>query len=122
MIEFLSSLFFKLPANERRLVFDRAAGWPAVRAQWLKDHPTCAACGRAADPRIVIVPHHVVPVHVDPSRELYPDNLISLCEPSTPGPWGCHFWVGHLGDWRCVNTFSREVAKDMLAAIQGRKR
>lgn len=48
--------------------------------------------------------HHVVPFHVDPSRELDPSNLMTLCEAKKYGI-NCHLLVGHLGNWRRWNPF-----------------
>jgi hypothetical protein len=69
--------------------FGRAPGWARLRALHLRLYPECAACGSRRN----VVPHHIVPVHVDPERELDPDNLITLCE----GPIvNCHLLFGHL--------------------------
>lgn len=71
----------------------RSGRWPKVRAAWLKDHPTCEACGGTAHLNV----HHRIPVHVQPELELRSDNLMTLCERPT---WNCHLWVGHDGNWR----------------------
>lgn len=82
----------------------RSRLWREVRDRHLKENPECAVCGRRKN----VVPHHVVPVHVDPSRELDPGNLISLCE----GPaFNCHLFFGHLRDWSSFNPEVREDAK-----------
>lgn len=41
--------------------------------------------------------HHIVPFHVDPSKELDPTNLITLC-----GKY-CHYTIGHLMDYKSWN-------------------
>lgn len=89
-------------------VVARAPGWARLRARWLEDHPCCAVCGTCVD----CVPHHVVPVHVDPARELDPDNLITLCPPH-------HLLVGHLMSWRSWGPLVRAYAnlwREMIAA------
>lgn len=73
---------------------DRSPRWAALRKEWLKEHPECAACGGTDD----VTPHHKIPVHVDRSRELDKSNLISLCEKH-----GCHFAIGHCFDWKAYN-------------------
>lgn len=56
-----------------------------------------------------MVPHHVIPVHVDPSKELDGDNLITLCE----GPsFNCHLFFGHLRDWTNFNPNVRSDAEE----------
>lgn len=83
----------------------RSGMWRKVREEHLRNNPECAVCGRRKN----LVPHHVVPVHVDPSLELEPHNLITLCE----GPsFNCHLFFGHLRDW---SSFNPEVRKDAEA-------
>jgi 5-methylcytosine-specific restriction endonuclease McrA len=83
----------------------RSSRWPAVARAHLAQFPRCAACGRDDD----CVPHHRVPVHVDPSLELEPDNLVTLCEGKT---LNCHLYFGHLGDWRSWNpTVNRDAQR-----------
>ena len=74
-------------------LFGRSSNWRTVRAEHIKKHPKCAACGRKDGLEV----HHIVPYHVDPSRELDPENLITLC-----GKY-CHFVFGHLMDWKSWN-------------------
>lgn len=73
----------------------RAPGWGRLRAAWMKAHPECAVCGRKGV-EASCVPHHVVPVHVDASKELDENNLITLCE---SGSVNCHLAFGHLWNW-----------------------
>lgn len=81
----------------------RAPGWSAVRAEHLRQYPECAACGSRRN----CVPHHVVPVHVDPELELCETNLITLCEGDT---MNCHLWWGHLGSYR--DSWNPDVRED----------
>jgi 5-methylcytosine-specific restriction protein A len=70
----------------------RASGWSRLRDDWIKEHPACAVCGTESG----CVPHHVVPVHVDPTKELDRDNLVTLCPPD-------HLMFGHLKNWASWN-------------------
>jgi len=70
---------------------DRAGEWPRVRAEFVRLHPVCEACGS----RSTLNVHHVRPFHLYPNLELDPDNLITLCREN-------HFKVGHDpdGPWK----------------------
>ena len=83
----------------------RSDEWPTVRAEYLKEHPECAACGGKRKLQV----HHVIPYHLHPEFELEPTNLITLC---TDGPChlNCHFVWGHLGNTKCSNPNVREDA------------
>lgn len=70
----------------------RSPQWPAVRAAFLKEHPLCACCGKPAK-----TVHHIVPFHVDPAQELYPENLLAFCGNR------CHLVFGHLFNWSSWN-------------------
>jgi 5-methylcytosine-specific restriction endonuclease McrA len=71
----------------------RSSQWRKVRAAHLKTQPVCQACGRSKDLDV----HHIVPFHIDPSKELDPDNLITLC--GSP----CHIVFGHFLSYHCHN-------------------
>lgn len=91
----------------------RSSKWPRVRADYLKAHPFCAACGGTSDLEV----HHVTPFRVDPSRELDAANLITLCE--SPERL-CHFRDGHLFDFRSFNPTARQDAAAMLNRVLSR--
>jgi len=93
--------------------FHRSPRWRAVARAHLAQHPSCAACGSEED----TVAHHIVPVHVDPKRELEPDNLITLCQGET---LNCHLWCGHLGHWKSWNTTVVRDAARFLARVKAR--
>lgn len=82
--------------DQQALGIVRSPQWRKLRQRWLASHPTCAACGRRDNLNV----HHIVPVHIDPSRELDDTNLLTLCE---HGTLNCHLWVGHLGEWVDIN-------------------
>lgn len=90
----------------------RSPKWPAVRQSHLARHPACAACGAKATEADLEV-HHIRPYHLDPSLELDPQNLITLCRSGR----NCHLNVGHDPDgpgesqpnWKSEN---RNVQRD----------
>lgn len=77
----------------------RSPHWGTVRKAHLSDHPTCAVCGGSGKLEV----HHIQPFHLDPSKELDPENLITLCE-SGAGGVNCHLHFGHLGNFKSWNT------------------
>ena len=93
----------------------RSPKWPAVRAAHLKAHPTCEACGEG-NTKILNV-HHVVPFHIDPTKELDEANLITLCEGSVVN---CHLHFGHLRNWKSWNVDVRKDAAEWLKKIKNR--
>jgi hypothetical protein len=82
-----------MPALVRSHAAERSSQWPKVRAAYYKTHPDCAACGAVGTSRRQLDVHHVVPVHVDASKELDEHNLITLCP-------RCHLYLGHLGSFQ----------------------
>ena len=109
MIEFLKNLLYfrnqihSLSIDEVQvLAHPRSSKWRKVRLIHLETNPRCAICGSDKN----IVPHHIIPVHLDPEKELDPDNLISLCESES---FNCHLFFGHLKNWTRHNP---EVLKD----------
>jgi hypothetical protein len=68
----------------------RSSRWPKIRKQHLAKQSSCQACGSEQHLEV----HHIIPVHVDKSKELDPTNLITLCE--NPDVYFCHFIFGHL--------------------------
>lgn len=88
----------------------RAAQWRAVRAEHLKKEPSCVACGRQTDLSV----HHIIPVSVNPNRELDPDNLITLCENR------CHIVFGHFMSYHCYNPEVRRMAEEYYRKLKKR--
>ena len=72
--------------------------------------PRCEACGSQKN----VVPHHIVPFHKDPSLELEPNNLVSLCESPT---FNCHLFFGHLKRWDRHNPSVMQDAKNWRTRI-----
>jgi hypothetical protein len=90
--------------------FGRSGKWSTVRKNHLKNYPSCAACGRKDNLEV----HHIIPYQIDRSKELDPNNLITLC-----GKY-CHFVFGHLMDWKSWNTNIIEDAKNYKTLIVNR--
>jgi 5-methylcytosine-specific restriction endonuclease McrA len=97
-----------LPPGMVAVSAPRSSRWPTVRKHYLAKHPTCAACGSRKDINV----HHVVSFHTDPTKELDPTNLITLCRKH-------HLEIGHrCSDGRhnwgeCSNPNVRADAKRM---------
>lgn len=93
----------------------RSPEWPKVRAEHLRTHPACEACGQKDSLQV----HHVLPFHVEPKMELDPSNFITLC---TDGPCNlnCHFVWGHLGNTKCNNPNVREDAAFFRKRLENR--
>ena len=83
----------------------RSSRWPTVRKHYLEVNSVCAVCGGNSKLEV----HHIVPFHVDNSLELDPNNLITLCESKSYGVV-CHLFVGHLGNYKNINSNVREDA------------
>jgi hypothetical protein len=91
---------------------ERSSKWPALEKQWLKDHPTCAACGGTDKLEV----HHKMPFHLEPAKELDPANLITLCESGSHGV-NCHLLVGHRGSFKKYNPIVDQDAEAWKAKI-----
>lgn len=85
----------------------RSDKWPTVEKHFREAHPTCAACG--GKDRLNV--HHCMPFHLDPAKELDPNNLITLCM----GEKECHLHIGHGGSFKQYNPNVRKDAAEALA-------
>jgi hypothetical protein len=91
----------------------RSGGWNALRKRHLAKQPTCQACGKKSQ----LAVHHIIPLHVDKTKELDPTNLITLCE--NPHSTFCHYTFGHLGiSWLRYDPNIIVDAAVHLAAVQ----
>lgn len=88
----------------------RSPKWQSVRKEHLKKEPQCRACGKTKNLEV----HHIVPVHMDPNRELDPSNLITLCSEQ------CHIMFGHLMDFKSWNNTVVEDCMSMQNKIHSR--
>lgn len=82
----------------------RSPLWPRVRAEHLKKFPSCMVCGKTKKLQV----HHKMPFHKDPSMELNPLNLVTLCEHGS----NCHLVFGHAGNFRGMNP---DIDQDIVA-------
>ena len=83
----------------------RSGKWRKVRDDYFREHPQCAFAGcKCKGPFNV---HHLVPFHLDPSKELDPDNLVTVCAGGTDDEGhespNHHLWVCHQGDFKDFN-------------------
>jgi 5-methylcytosine-specific restriction protein A len=85
----------------------RSSRWPTLEKHFKAAHPTCAACG--SKKRLNV--HHCMPFHLDPSLELDPNNLITLCM----GAKECHLRLGHGGSFKQYCPDVRKYAAEALA-------
>jgi len=111
-----------LKVGSRKPKIERAKRWPTVRKHHIQRQPQCQACGSKEKLEV----HHIIPVHIDPSRELDPNNLLTLCE--NPSTGFCHYIFGHLSLswWKydpnvVSNTSSHHLAIDIANSTQDAK-
>lgn len=76
----------------------RSSKWSKIRKEFLVKNNRCAVCESTSKLEV----HHKIPFHVDPSKELDEDNLVTLCENKKYG-LNCHLLMGHLGNYRKHN-------------------
>lgn len=87
----------------------RVPAWAAFQAAHLAQEPKCAACEATNK----LVAHHIIPVTVNPKRELDPTNLITLCS-------RCHLVFGHLMCADCYNPDVRKMTEEYRAKFRKR--
>ena len=104
----ITGIVQKIKDLHGRFIEGRSSHWPAVRNAWLKDHPTCAACGRTDHLNV----HHKRPFHLWPALELDRTNFLTLCENT---PEQDHLIVGHFGNWKRFNPDVEADAAKLLA-------
>lgn len=91
----------------------RSSQWPKVRSLHLKHQPYCQNCGKKK--LVGMQVHHIVPFHIDPSKELSFTNLITLCDNPR-----CHLDKGHLGNFKSWNVNVVEDCKTWLNKYMNR--
>lgn len=101
----------KLLVRENAFGGERDPRWREVRAEHILKEPVCQACGKD----IKLDVHHIVPVAIDKSRELDPENLITLCNQP------CHLVFGHFMSYYCYNSDVREMTKIYRQSLAARK-
>lgn len=93
----------------------RSSHWASVRKAHLEKNPVCAVCGGREHLEV----HHKLPFHLDPSLELDPNNLITLCEAKKDGV-NCHLFVGHLGNFKSYNKDVEADARNWNSKLKER--
>jgi 5-methylcytosine-specific restriction endonuclease McrA len=76
----------------------RSSQWSTVRKNFLRYNPRCVACGTDQDLNV----HHIVPYHVDRSKELDPTNLVTLCREHHL-KYGHRCYPNYNVNWKCEN-------------------
>lgn len=99
----------KAPAGAKR-----SSQWPKVRAEHLKAHPECEACGGTDSLEV----HHIEAFHDNPEKELDLTNLITLCESKKNG-MTCHLFCGHGGSYKKTNPRVKNTAIYVKAILKG---
>ena len=74
----------------------RSSQWRKLRNLHLVANPCCAICG--SDENLTV--HHIKSFSENPELELFPENLITLCENRN---LNCHFVFGHHMRWTNIN-------------------
>lgn len=97
------------------LLSRRSPHWHTFEKHWLEKHGTCEACDGTKKLQV----HHEVPFHKDPSKELDPTNVLTLCE---DGKTNCHLHIGHNGNFRNDNPNVRKDAAKNLRAIRAQRK
>jgi len=93
--------------HERLKSRHRSSQWDEVRDLHLLEHAQCEACGSKKSLQV----HHIIPFHVNPSKELEPSNLLTLCM----GELDCHLMLGHGGSFRYYNPDVLEDSKKFVS-------
>ena len=81
--------------RERKKSRARSSKWDQVRDNFILKNDRCAACGGSENLQV----HHIIPYHIEASKELDTQNLITLCM----GQYNCHLHVGHGGSFKYYN-------------------
>ena len=92
----------------------RSPKWPALEKAHLLKEPACVACGGTTH----LEAHHIIPFHVDSSKELDPTNLITLCRHPSHDD---HFIWGHFCDFKAWNPNVREDASEYHEKMKNRQ-
>lgn len=87
----------------------RSNQWSTVRKHHLEKEGWCRYCGGTKHLEV----HHIEPFHINPSKELDEQNLITLCENIGKD---CHLKIGHLGNWK---KFNPNVKKEADSPVVG---
>lgn len=84
------SYYNKFKRNKQANAFYQSKVWEHVAVETKRRaYFTCACCGHTYDRPGYLITDHIVPLRVDGSRKLDPDNLWVLCK-------SCHYWKTQL--------------------------
>ena len=108
-------LDFHKDAKLLRLMKERSPHWAAFRMQFVEKHPFCAVCGYTEFLNV----HHIIPFHVDATKELVEANLITLGEHCPSG--NHHYLFGHFLNWRNWNPNVIQDAANFLVGIKTKR-
>ena len=100
----MKNIFSQISKRISELGTKRSPKWERARRIHLATEGWCRYCGSVNDLQV----HHMVPFHDDPSRELDPSNLITLCETSGVEH---HLIIGHFRNWKNFNPNVAEECK-----------
>ena len=98
--------------EDRTFGAQRAKEWSTLRKEYVTQNPACAVCDKKGL-LVGIQVHHRTPVHIDKTKELLWENLISLCRIH-------HLWIGHLGSYFSFNKDVEEDARVWKSKISHR--
>ena len=94
--------FFQIIKNwfaDRTFGVQRSGQWPKLRDWYFRNNPYCELCGKRGKEV-----HHIIPVHIDQSKELNAENLITLCRRH-------HLEWGHFFSWFSYN---KDIRSDII--------
>ena len=83
--------WFKNLFADRTFGIARDSRWPKLIDWYFGRNTLCEICGKRGKEI-----HHIIPVHIDSSKELTSENLITLCRRH-------HFEWGHFFSWHSYN-------------------
>lgn len=89
--------------------------WFKVREEFISENGAfCRVCNKTTKLNV----HHIIPFHIDPDLELDKNNLIILC---TNRPINCHYFFGHLLNWKAYNPTCRYDVETWRQKIENRR-
>lgn len=89
----------------------RSPKWSKLQKITVTNHPYCAFHGGKGTFLNPLNVHHVKMFMEHPELELDPNNLLVACR-------FCHFWYCHKGNWKKLNSHSKEDSTLLLSHIE----
>lgn len=109
MLGFVKRLITIFAGSSQPMEAARSPKWNKTRDAFIAKNPSCSACGQKTELEV----HHCLPYHLRPDLELLESNLIVLCH-------DCHYYFGHLKNWKSYNDFVRQDASAFKAKVASR--